>query len=275
MNTKAKVIQNIRNSNASVSPDVAQEYSSMTCPTNTLIAQGTQVINSNSSCPPGNPKIKTVGPLLKTTWDQGCGYNSNCQTTSNANYCYHSPTGCIATSMAQVIYYWQYPSNFNWSAMPLNYGNSVISILDSIIGKAVGMKYGNSESSASTSNIGGSLVGVFHFSSASYSSTYDYNTVVSNINNKWPVLLCGCSDQYTILGIPYSWGDCHSWVCDGYQNIQYSTYGVLMLDMNWGWGGLDNGWYGFNNWDITDPNNPHDFQYAMIWFIIFIHKELK
>ena len=64
------------------------------------------------------------------------------------------------------------------------------------------------------------------------------------------------------IRIPYSWGDCHSWVCDGYQNIQYSTYGVLMLDMNWGWGGLDNGWYGFNNWDITDPNNPHDFQYA-------------
>ncbi|MBQ2607591.1 MAG: C10 family peptidase, partial [Paludibacteraceae bacterium] len=46
-----------------------------------------------------------VGPLIKTTWDQDAPYNNLCPGTgSNKAY-----TGCVATAMAQVMNYWQWP----------------------------------------------------------------------------------------------------------------------------------------------------------------------
>ena len=54
------------------------------------------------------PNIKTeVKPLLTTRWEQGSPYNNNCPTApSSSNHCL---TGCIATAMAQVMKYYQYP----------------------------------------------------------------------------------------------------------------------------------------------------------------------
>ena len=46
-----------------------------------------------------------VGPLIKTTWDQDAPYWNLCPGTgSNKAY-----TGCVATAMAQVMNYWQWP----------------------------------------------------------------------------------------------------------------------------------------------------------------------
>lgn len=66
--------------------------------------------------------ITLVGPLLQTQWGQGYPYNALCPAGSYSNY--HTPTGCVATAMAQVMYYWQYPSSYNWSIMPLDYTNN-------------------------------------------------------------------------------------------------------------------------------------------------------
>ena len=54
------------------------------------------------------PNIKTeVKPLLTTRWEQGSPYNNNCPTApSSSNHCL---TGCVATAMAQVMKYYQYP----------------------------------------------------------------------------------------------------------------------------------------------------------------------
>ena len=46
-----------------------------------------------------------VAPLIKTTWDQDSPYWNNCP-TYNGSTCY---TGCVATAMAQVMNYWQWP----------------------------------------------------------------------------------------------------------------------------------------------------------------------
>ena len=54
------------------------------------------------------PHIKTeVKPLLTTRWEQGSPYNNNCPVApSSSNHCL---TGCVATAMAQVMRFYQYP----------------------------------------------------------------------------------------------------------------------------------------------------------------------
>ena len=46
-----------------------------------------------------------VGPLVQTQWDQDAPYNNQCP-GSGSNKAY---TGCVATAMAQVMKYWEWP----------------------------------------------------------------------------------------------------------------------------------------------------------------------
>ncbi len=46
-----------------------------------------------------------IGPLLTTTWDQSPFYNDMCPTF----YGERTLTGCVATAMAQVMNYWNWP----------------------------------------------------------------------------------------------------------------------------------------------------------------------
>ena len=49
---------------------------------------------------------KTVGPLLTTQWSQWEPYNGQCPAMNEG---YMPPTGCVATAMAQIMNYWQWP----------------------------------------------------------------------------------------------------------------------------------------------------------------------
>lgn len=103
------------------------------------------------NAPPDNgchPYYYTKGPLLQTTWGQGCGYNSLLQDCSTPYYCYHAVTGCVATAMAQVMKYHTYPASYNWSGMPDTYGTTATATLMRDIGlpSAVNMNYGCSGS---------------------------------------------------------------------------------------------------------------------------------
>ncbi len=51
---------------------------------------------------------KDVDPLVTTKWDQGCYYNELCP-VDPAGPCGHAVTGCVATAMAQVMKYHNYP----------------------------------------------------------------------------------------------------------------------------------------------------------------------
>lgn len=59
-----------------------------------------------------------IGPLITTTWDQGAPFWNSCPGTNN-NKAY---TGCVATSMAQVMNYWEWPiqGKGSHSYKPLN-----------------------------------------------------------------------------------------------------------------------------------------------------------
>lgn len=240
----------------------------------------------------------TIGPLLPVTWGQDCSYNDLCPSQSCAGICNtNAVTGCVATSMSQVIRYWQSNNGFGYgyASMPATFGNGEVQRLMHDAGLKVGMNYGCAASGGSSAN-GGSvpsaLKNEFGFTSANHGG-FNYNRVKNNVANRWPVLLEGCNNVHNILGITYSPYTCHEWVCDGYSETTYdcgdapepasirpndvvvNSVGcfsgtTLMFHMNWGWhelfsGNDFNGWFAFNNWTIVGAgpgNSNYNFQYA-------------
>ena len=242
--------------------DVALEWNDMILAAKAL--QGTPNGRTNSDpCPQGArcddggntpPPPVTVGPLLQTTWSQGCGYNDRTPATSNAGYCYNAPTGCVATAMAQVMRFHQRPTRFNWTLMP----NSVssenaspeLARLMSEAGVSVGMNYGSSGSGAQTDKVDDALKGTFAYSSANWiSNNYSQETVKTNLKNRRPVILRGKSEKSCFLGLFCDYDGGHAWVCDGYRTYNTECCGYLYFHMNWGWGGSYNGWFAYNNWN--------------------------
>ena len=72
-------------------------------------AEWNALLSEDAAFPAHAPKSgMSVGPLLTTKWDQGTYYNSLCPEDSN-HYSGHVWTGCVATAMAQIINYWEYP----------------------------------------------------------------------------------------------------------------------------------------------------------------------
>lgn len=170
--------------------------------------------------------------------------------------------------MGQVMKYHEYPSNYNWSSMPPSHGTTTTANFIKDIHDAIGTVYPGQP----TYNCGGTGVNVyadmgnvlktqFGYSSASWGN-YDYNTVISNLNNNRPVILAGSSST---VG--------HMWVCDGYKQISYyyeDCTGVTMaplFHMNWGWGDSPlNGYYSYNNFNPGNTNYNNDKK--MIYNII-------
>ena len=66
----------------------------------------------------------SVPPLLKTKWGQDRPYYDNCTITNNGKT-YQCVTGCVATAMAQVMNYYQYPQRGTGSnSYNITYNNS-------------------------------------------------------------------------------------------------------------------------------------------------------
>jgi hypothetical protein len=216
----------------------------------------------------------TVGPLMATTWNQGCGYNTYCPLVTSGGACGRAWTGCVATAMAQVMRYWQRPAAlYNWSTMPNTFGSTEVARLMSDAGTSVGMNYGGDASGAKHENIPGALKNTFGYTSATnidYGLS-SYSTVESNISARRPVILSGYNVKKTSwLGLSVSYEEGHEWVCDGYRRYSYTycnedgSFGgggsYLYFHMNWGWGGSSDGWFGFDTWAPTGTT--YNFRYC-------------
>ena len=200
-----------------------------------------------------------LGPLLKTTWDQGAPYDSQCPQVSG-QFCY---TGCLATSTAQVMNYHQWPAKgtgsisyttqtlrlslsmdfsdvtFNWSDMLPSYSGSytaaqanAVATLMKAVGYAVEMDYTTEESGAASGLIPSALVnyfgydkGVRYLNRDMYTYTEWAQMIYENLQNYGPVIYDGTGE---VGG--------HSWVCDGYD-------GNGRFHFNWGWDGLSDGYF--------------------------------
>ena len=227
---------------------------------------------SEGDCNNGDATTTTtynVGPLVQSKWGQETTYNDlvpfgGCIRPSNGHYF----TGCVATAVAQIMKYHEYPSSYNWSNMPNTTGSYETSILMRDLGTPnnLNMDYGCNGSSASRNDV------VRTFNNFGYLgskfSNYNYGVVKNEIAYGRPVVLCGYENaQFLIFG---GIGG-HCWVADGVREIQFfscdpdpNTPGEIMsnlistysyLHMNWGWDGSYDAWFSSGNF------NPYNTSY--------------
>ncbi|MCX6272381.1 MAG: C10 family peptidase [Bacteroidetes bacterium] len=198
---------------------------------------------------------KDIEPFVPCLWDQGKYYNDLCPSGV--------PVGCVATAMAQVMFYYRYPvhgtgshsynhatygqQSANFGATTYSYdgmlnqlflANYEVARLSYHCGVSVNMDYAPDGSGADPNNAAASLRNYFGYASntqlvnrMSYSNTGWINLMHSNLDLKKPMIYSGN---------PSNGGAGHAWVCDGYQGTDF-------FHMNWGWSGASNGYYTVND----------------------------
>ncbi len=198
-------------------------------------------------------EMEIVNPLLSTIWGQECGFNSLLQLSScTPSYlCGHVYAGCVPIAIAQVMRYYQYPTYYNWSNMPINTATNTTAQFIKNIHNALGTNihyYCTDTGVSQTYDISALIRNSFGYSSAGWDD-YNSNTVKLNLRANKPVILTGGG---------------HAWVADGFKNskICYEEGAVwyLKFHMNWGWNGDYNGWYSFNNFNPNGNNYNSDLQ---------------
>jgi hypothetical protein len=187
-------------------------------------------------------KIKTtpnndeVGPLLgDIAWGQHEPYNAKCPYLNKDKKC---ATGCVATAMAQVMYYERWPDtadkSYAWDDMlPVVTTTSSPAAIDAVsqlmydAGKSVNMNYGE-YSGAYINDVAPAIVHKFNFDNGVRLMKREYytdaewkSTVRNEINNNRPVIYAGID---------------HCFVCDGYAKDDF-------FHINWGWNGSFDGYY--------------------------------
>lgn len=237
-----------------------EEISSIRSAQNLLTHPDWQAVrNGNfSSFIPTRP----VSPLLTTNWDQDWPYNSMCPSAAGGPGG-HVYAGCGATTMAQIMKYWQYPTQgigthtythpiygilsanfgattYNYSSMPnqLYYTvNTAISTLMFHCGVALDMDYAIDGSGATINSVRPAFINYFGYETTAQTvyksgySTLNYETLLkTELDNGRPIFYFGTDNSY----------GGHAWVMDGYQGTNY-------FHMNWGWSGYNNGYYYLTN----------------------------
>jgi len=227
--------------------------------------------------------LTAVSPLLVTTWNQDKYYNQQCPADA-AGPDGHAYAGCVAVSMAQVMYYHQHPaqgigsnsyvhptygtisanfgtSTYNYSAMPvaLNAYNFQVAQFMFHCGVAVDMNYGPSGSFPMgtywDTDITDALKNNFN-----YASTTQWKWKNNYAQATWITMLKSELD----LGRPliyYGWdgnanGSAHNFNCDGYDNSNNFHF-------NWGWGGYYDGYYTISNLNPAPGYNYTYYQGAI------------
>lgn len=221
--------------------------------------------------------IDVVSPLLSTRWGQNksndylnlavCNaYNYYVTETDNSCTCgvpKKCPTGCVATAMAQIMKYWNYPvwmpdktEQYDWCNMPdeLIYDNNpdyimernAIARLMRDCGSAVNMSYCNNgcKSDASDTAVPNALKSFGYSDDVTFKRkgliTYWLSMLKNNLDNGYPVYYRG-QDDYGL--------DAHAFVCDGYRSDDNFHF-------NWGWNGNFNG-----TWWTIDQLYPNYHSY--------------
>lgn len=197
-----------------------------------------------------------LGPYMTSRWGQGVGWNAFCPADA-AGPGGHAYAGCVATTLAQVMYYWKHPKTraqnvsdyehdvYGWLGIiydeepPLVWGamtdaapTTESARLTYWAGIGVRMNYGPHGSSASTSSTATALKSYFRYSPATrtvwksaFSAAAWDSLLLVEMENARPVLYRGQGP---------SGG--HSFALDGYDTNGY-------WHLNFGWSGSYNGWY--------------------------------
>ena len=226
------------------------------------------------------PTRNAIPALVTSKWNQGAPYNLLCpyykdektgEMTTGDN---RSATGCVATAMSQVMYYWKWPQDltqvipgytstwnmprtldplpptkFDWGNMLDTYGDTspdaskiAVAELMEYVGHSINMGYGPA-SGAYGGNCATALIKYFDYNPYLYHANHDNYTydgwedlIYSELAKGHPLMMSGDNSDLT---------GGHEWVCDGYD-------GNGCFHMNWGWGGMDDGYFVLT---VMSPDN--------------------
>ena len=215
----------------------------------------------------------SVTPLCVTKWDQSSPYSNLVPSGT--------PTGCVATCMAQIMKKWNWPvtgtgshsyqplnaaypvqtvnfgtTTYDWANMTNTYSGSstaaaktAVATLMKSTGVSVNMDYEPAGSGASGYSVGPALINYFNYQpSAQIKDRASFATdalwmalIKAELDAGRPVSMTGDNNGAA--------GSGHCWVCDGYN-------GSNLFDMNWGWSGSSNAYYALTN---LHPNGTTDY----------------
>ena len=231
---------------------------------------------------PSASKGATVGPLLETTWNQDNPYNGYCPTDANGPGG-HAYAGCVATAMAQIIRYWQYPAhstgsvtytpsnysqitvyfdngpNYDYNNMPHALNSSSTNSQITEVAKltyhcavSVRMAFGSGGSGASPSDATNALKTNFKYSNSYGTVNPQYISKGSYTAARWIELLKTELDNWRPILYSGSGYGSHAFICDGYDDQGYFHF-------NWGWSGNHDGYFQLTSLTPEDPYFPYNF----------------
>lgn len=221
-----------------------------------------------------------IAPLIKQKWAQEYPYNNQTPMVKDPEgKQIHGYTGCVATAMAMVMKYYQWPKaqtptlpatrqtpelppvTFNWAAMTDTYSDEspkeacdAVATLMQYCGAAVQMDYFGTASSSDSFKMALGLIRFFGYNSDSIEVTrrtfvteWEWqNMIYYELSKKRPVI-CG--------------GDGHQFIIDGYQFGDF-------YHINWGWADNRDGFFQLsayaNGKKKTLPHFPYDIATGVI-----------
>ena len=243
--------------------------------TDEISTKWTNLVNNVTS---EQKNASIVTPLTKTTWDQAPFYNDLCPYDNY--YQQLTVTGCVATAMAQVLKYWNYPAagvgsnsysdgtygnlsvsfsntTYDWPSMPnrLSAANSAVATLMYDCGVAVDMSYGVAATGGSAAYVVATGAGGTHgggnqkCAQNALVNYFGYDAGLRGLTRsnytdaQWiDTLETELSNHHPIIYSGFdSANEGHCFVFDGYN----STHNLFHV--NWGWSGVYNGFYSINS----------------------------
>lgn len=237
--------------------------------------------------------VEPLGPLLITNWNQSPYYNDMCPSNSSGE---HAVAGCVAVAMAQVMKYYNYPSQgsgsksyndysgltnyaninfsqeeYKWNNMPISLSgeNDYLAKLMYHCGHSVSMNWEVDGSGTQSSYIVTAARVYFGYSSTTTEySQYSWSGNQNYDDDAWGLKLRNELDE--LRPVIYSSGVSaggagHCWNCDGYMSDDEDGY---IYHMNFGWGGSGNGYFPLDQLlaqSIPDgPDHYFDYHHQMI-----------
>lgn len=204
-----------------------------------------------------------IAPICKTTWDQSAPYN-NLTPVVNGQA---TVTGCVATAIAQVLKVYEYPQKgtggvcsyfwrsgnkyisldfgqvtFDWANMLNSYASNgsnseesktAVATLMQACGYAAEMDYGTEASGASGQVLARGLVRYFGYDPALQYLERRFFSLSEWQDKVYGELAAGRPLYYGGISIN---NEGHAFVVDGYRSEGY-------FHLNWGWGGLADGYF--------------------------------
>jgi len=209
-----------------------------------------EVRSKATTITPQRPIKRKVEPLLTCKWSQYDPFNKYTPLSNGQ----HTPTGCVATATAQVMFYNKWPKNrpteyiastgdearksstYWWedmknttNEMRTEQSRQAVGVLMYDIGKAVHMRYYIKGSDSNLQRACNALRDKFDYTVRYLDKNFlpaneFLNEVMQEISDGYPVL---------VVGGP------HAFVYDGYDEQG-------LIHTNWGWGGENDGYFDIN-----------------------------